>query len=153
MLAELAAANAAYSTIKKFVSNGKEVSDFLAPLKNLVSSEEELKARGNRKKNGLFSKVMGKSADDFDEFIALQQIQEQRKELESICRLYGKPGTWDSFLAFEAKMRVQRKKEAEERQKQITATIKYITWGITVSLAIGGVVALYFFTEFLKGIR
>jgi hypothetical protein len=153
MLAELAAANAAYSTIKKFVSNGKEVSDFLAPLKNLVSSEEELKARGNRKKNGLFSKVMGKSADDFDEFIALQQIQEQRKELESICRLYGKPGTWDSFLAFEAKMRVQRKKEAEERQRQITTTIKYITWGIISLLAVGGVVALYFFTEFLKGIR
>ena len=153
MLAELAAANAAYSTIKKFVSNGKEVSDFLAPLKNLVSSEEELKARGNRKKDGLFSKVMGKSADDFDEFIALQQIQEQRKELESICRLYGKPGTWDSFLAFEAKMRVQRKKEAEERQKQIAATIKYITWGITALLGIGGIVSLYFFTEFLKGIR
>jgi len=153
MLAELAAANAAYSTIKKFVANGKEVSDFLAPLKNLVSSEEELKARGNRKKNGLFSKVMGKSADDFDEFLALQKIQEQRKELESICRLYGKPGTWDSFLGFEAKMRVQRKKEAEERQKQIAATIKYITWGITACLSVGGVVALYFFTEFLKGMR
>ncbi len=83
MLAELAAANAAFSTIKKFVSNGKEVSDFLSPFKNLVGAEEDLKARGNRKKNGLFSKVMGKSADDFDEFIALQQIQEQRKELES----------------------------------------------------------------------
>lgn len=153
MLAELAAANAAYSTIKKFVTNGKEVSDFLAPLKNLVTSEEDLRARGNRKKNGLFSKVMGKSADDFDEFLALQQIQEQRKELESICRLYGKPGTWDSFLAFEAKMRVQRKKEAEEKQRQIAATIKYITWGITACLGIAGVVALYFFTEFLKGMR
>ena len=153
MLAELAAANAAYSTIKKFVSNGKEVSDFLSPLKNLVGAEEDLKARGNRKKDGLFSKVLGKSADDFDEFIALQQIQEQRKELESICRLYGKPGTWDSFLAFEAKMRVQRKKEAEQKQKQIAATIKYITWGIAASLSISGVVVLYFFTEFLKGIR
>jgi len=153
MLAELAAANAAYSTIKKFVSNGKEVSDFLTPLKNLVSSEEELRARGNRKKNGLFSKVMGKSADDFDEFLALQKIQEQRKELESICRLYGKPGTWDSFLAFEAKMRVQRKKEAEERQRQIAATIKYISWGLIATLSIGGFVALYFFTEFLKDMR
>jgi len=153
MLAELAAANAAYSTIKKFVSNGKEVSDFLAPLKNLVSSEEELRARGNRKKDGLFSKVMGKSADDFDEFIALQQIQEQRKELESICRLYGKPGTWDSFLQFEAKMRVQRKKEAEERQRQIAATIKYISWGLIATLSIGGFIALYFFAEFLKGMR
>ena len=153
MLAELAAANAAYSTIKKFVANGKEVSDFLSPLKNLVSSEEELRARGNRKKNGLFSKVMGKSADDFDEFLALQKIQEQRKELESICRLYGKPGTWDSILQIEAKMRVQRKKEAEERQRQIAATIKYISWGLIATLSFGGFIALYFFTEFLKGMR
>jgi len=153
MLAELAAANAAYSTIKKFVSNGKEVSDFLSPLKNLVGAEEDLRARGNRKKDGLFSKVMGKSADDFDEFIALQQIQEQRKELESICRLYGKPGTWDSFLAFEAKMRVQRKKEAEQRQKQIAATIKYISWGVIAFLSIGGFAVLYFLTEFLKGMK
>jgi len=153
MLAELAAANAAYATISKFIANGKEVGDLLSPLKSLVGAEEELKARGNRKKDGLFSKVMGKSADDFDEFLALQKIQEQRKELESICRLYGKPGTWDSFLGFEAKMRVQRKKEAEERQKQIAATIKYITWGITACLAVGGIVALYFFTEFLKGMR
>jgi hypothetical protein len=153
MLAELAAANAAYATIKKFVSNGKEVSDFLSPLKNLVGAEEDLRARGNRKKDGLFSKVLGKSADDFDEFLALQQIQEQRKELESICRLYGKPGTWDSFLAFEAKMRVQRKKEAEQRQKQIAATIKYISWGVIALLSIGGFAVLYFLTEFLKGIR
>ena len=153
MLAELAAANAAYATIKKFVSNGKEVSDFLSPLKNLVGAEEDLKARGNRKKDGLFSKVMGKSADDFDEFLALQQIQEQRKELESICRLYGKPGTWDSFLAFEAKMRVQRKKEAEQRQKQIAATIKYIGWGVVTLLSFGGFALLYFFTEFLKGMK
>jgi hypothetical protein len=95
MLAELAAANAAYATISKFIANGKEISDALAPLKNLVGAEEELKARGNRKKNGLFSKVMGKSADDFDEFLALQQISEKRKELESLCRLYAKPCTWN----------------------------------------------------------
>jgi len=43
MLAELAAANAAYATISKFIANGKEISDALAPLKNLVGAEEELK--------------------------------------------------------------------------------------------------------------
>jgi hypothetical protein len=91
MLAELAAANAAYATIKKFVINGKEITDVLSPLKNLVTAEEELRARGNRKKNGLFSKVMGKAADDFDEFLALEQMAEKRKELESICRLYATP--------------------------------------------------------------
>ena len=54
MLAELAAANAAYATISKFIANGKEISDALAPLKNLVGAEEELKARGNRKKMVFF---------------------------------------------------------------------------------------------------
>jgi len=153
MLAELAAANAAYSTIKKFISNGKEVSDFLAPLKSLVGAEEELKARGNRKSNGIFAKIMGKTGNDFDEFMALEKLAEQRKELESMCRLYAKSGTWDKFLAFEAKMRVERKKEAEARQKQIAQVIKYVTWGTTATLTLGGIVVLYFFTEFLKDLR
>ena len=153
MLAELAAANAAYATISKFIANGKEVSDLLSPLKSLVGAEEELKARGNRKKEGLFSKIMGKSADDFDEFMALEQMSERRKELESLCRLYAKPGTWDKFIDFEAKMRVQRKKEAEQRQKQIAATIKYISWGLIATLSIGGFAVLYFLTEFLKGMK
>ena len=153
MLAELAAANAAYSTIKKFIVNGKEVSDFLAPLKNLVGAEEELKARGNRKSNGLFAKIMGKTGNDFDEFMALEKLSEQRKELESMCRLYAKPNTWSKFLAFEAKMRVERKKEAEARQKQIAQVIKYATWGITATLTLGGIAGLYFFTEFLRGLK
>ena len=98
MLAELAAANAAYSTIKTFVVNGKEITDVLSLLKNLLTAEEELCARGNRKKNGLSSKVLGKAADDFDAFLALEQIAEKRKELESICRLYAPIGTWDQFI-------------------------------------------------------
>ena len=56
---------------------------------------------------------MGKSADDFDEFLALEQIAEKRKELESMCRLYAKRGTWDKFIAFKSKMCIQRKQEAE----------------------------------------
>ena len=70
MLAYLAAANAGYATIKKFVVN----------------------ERGTiTKMNGLFSKVMGKAADDFDEFLMLEQMTEKRKGLESICRLTRHP--------------------------------------------------------------
>lgn len=96
---------------------------------------------------------MGKEGSDFDEFLALEQIAEQRKELESMCRLYAKAGTWDKFLAFEAKMRVERKREAEARQKQIAQVIKIATWGTTATLTLGGIVVLYFFTEFLKDLR
>ena len=119
----------------------------------MVGAEEELKARGTRKKDGLFSKVMGKSADDFDEFLALQQIAEKRKELESMCRLYAKAGTWDKFIAYESKMRAQRKKEAEARQRQIAATIRYLSWGFIALISVGGFALLYFFTEFLRGLK
>ena len=73
-----------------------------------------------------FVKFIGKLADDFDEFLALEQIAEKRKELESLFRVYAKSGTWNKFIAFENKMRVQRKQEAEAKQRQIAATIRYI---------------------------
>ena len=96
---------------------------------------------------------MGKSADDFDEFLALQQIAEKCKELESMCRLYAKAGTWDKFIAYESKMRAQRKKEAEARQRQIAATIRYLSWGFIALISVGGFALLYFFTEFLRGLK
>lgn len=70
-----------------------------------------------------------------------------------MCRLYAKPGTWDKFIAFENKMRVQRKQEAEARQRQIAATICYISWGVIAAISIGGFALLYFFTKFLRGLK
>ena len=153
MLDELAAANAAYAMIKTFVVYGREITEVLSPLKNLVTAEEESRARGNRKKNGLFSKVMGKAADDFDEFLALEQMAEKRKELDNICWLYAPVGTWDRFIEYEAKMRKQRKREAEERQRQIAQSIRYISWGLITTISLGGLSLLYFFTEFLRGLN
>ena len=71
MLPEPVAANAAYAIDRKFIVNGKEISYALARFKNLVGAEKNLKARGNRKNDGLFAKVMGKFADDFNEFLGL----------------------------------------------------------------------------------
>ena len=51
MLAELVAANAAYATIKTFVLNGKEITDVLSQLKNLVTAEEELRACAHVRKH------------------------------------------------------------------------------------------------------
>ena len=52
MLPEPVAANAAYAIDRKFIVNGKEISDALARFKNLVGAEKDLKARGIRKKDG-----------------------------------------------------------------------------------------------------
>jgi hypothetical protein len=50
-------------------------------------------------------------------------------------------------------MRVQRKQEAEARQRQIAATIRYVSWGLITALNIGVFALLYFFTEFLRGLK
>ena len=113
MLAELAAFNAGFAVIKQTVLNGKDITQALGSLSNMVGAEEDLRAAGNRKKKSVWSKLAGKNTDDFEEFISLHQIKEQRKELESMVRLYAS-FSWDDYLAFEAKMRVKRKKEAEE---------------------------------------
>ena len=97
--------------------------------------------------------MLGKAAADFDDFLALEQMAEKRKELESICRLYAAPGTWDRFIEFEAKRRKQRKRDAEERQRQITQTNRYISWGLITVTSLGGFSLLYFFTEFLRGLK
>ena len=50
-------------------------------------------------------------------------------------------------------MRKQRKREAEERQRQIAQTIGYISWGLITVTSLGGFSLLYFFTEFLRGLK
>ena len=50
-------------------------------------------------------------------------------------------------------MRKQRKREAEERQRQIAQTIRYISWGLITVTSLGGFSLLHFFTEFLRGLR
>lgn len=72
---------------------------------------------------------MGKVTYDFDKFLALEQMAEKRKELESMCRLLAVHRTWDCSIKYKPKMRKHRKREAEERQRQIMQTIRYISWG------------------------
>ena len=78
--------------------------------------------------NDLFDKVIGKEANDFHRFIVPEQIAKKRKELESRSRLYVRIGTRDAVLKYEGKMRKQRKREAEERQRQFEQTIRYVSW-------------------------
>ena len=149
MLAELAAFNAGFAVIKQTVLNGRDITDALGSLSNMVGAEEDLKAAGNRKKKSIWSKIAGKNSDDFEEFISLHKIKEQRKELESMVRLYAS-FSWDDYIAFEAKMRVKRKREAEERERMKAMQMRYLTFGLAGILSAFGLYLLYAFTTFLK---
>ena len=107
MLAEIAAANAAFAVIKSAIQNsgeiaaaGKAVVDYFSATNKI---EEEVKKAPEHKKS------------DLEEFLALEQLRKQEQELKELLIYQGRPGMWDDFQAFRVKARQQR--EAAEREK------------------------------------
>ena len=76
MLAELAAANAAFAVIKQCVANGRELASAGKSITDYVCAKEELNRRVNKKKKP------GKNNSDLEEFLALEKIRQQEEQLE-----------------------------------------------------------------------
>ena len=124
MLAELAAANAAFSVIKQFVSNGKELSGCAKHISDFVFSKEAIEKNLKKKK------ARGAGGADLDEFTALEQIREKEEELKKIMIYLGRPGLWQDWQQFQAEARKSRRyaeKMAEKRKQEL---IEYAGYGI-----------------------
>ena len=139
MLAELAACTAAYSTIKTAIMQGRELLDCGKSIGAFVSAEEDLKAKVEKKKNSVFTKVLGKAGDDFEEFLALDKLKEQKRELESHMRLYARPGMYDDWVAYQGQMRKQRKEALRIKQKEAEELREMLTWIFIVVVIWGGI--------------
>ena len=74
-------------------------------------------------------------------FIALKSIKEQRKELESMVRLYAS-FSWDDFIVYEVRMGKKRKQKAEEREGAIARLMGFAQWGIAGLLVFGSALGL-----------
>ena len=72
MLAELAAANAAFAVIKTAVQNGKEIAAAGSAIASFVGAKEDLQRKASKKGGG----------SDLEEFMALEQIREQEEQLK-----------------------------------------------------------------------
>ena len=131
MLAELAAANAAFGVIKSFVSNGKELSGCVKQISDFVFSKEQLEKKASKKK-------ASGGGGDLEEFMALEQIREKEEELKKIMIYLGRPGLWQDWQRFQAEARKSKRyaeKMAEKRKQEL---IEYIGYGI------GFIVVLFF---------
>ena len=151
ILETIAAANAAYSVIRTCIQNGREGADLMASVGKFLTAEDELKQAVQKKKNSPLTAITGGEEGDWEEFQALEKIREQRKELESYIRLYGKPGQWDRWIQWQAEARKQRaaaRKAAEQRRAEQLETIQTIT---IIFLAASGVVgAVYLLGVYLE---
>ena len=117
MLAELAAANAAFAVIKQAVSNGKEIAAAGNAIAQFVGAKEKLERKAQQKGGG----------SDLEEFLALEKIKEQEKQLKELMIYTGRPGLWNDWQRFQAKARVARREAevaaAAKRKKIVEGTI------------------------------
>ena len=109
MLAELAAANAAFSIIKQTIQNGKDLHDTGSAAFNYFNSKTQIQKNFNKK---------GKR-QDLEEFFALEKLREQEEQLRELMIYAGRPGLWDDWLKFQSEAKRQRDHDEAMRRKAI----------------------------------
>lgn len=118
MLAELAACNAAFGIVKKFVQNGRSIADCAKQIGVIVESKDKLQKKVQKKRNGFVGKLKPQQATDLEEFMALESIKEAEAELKQLMIYHGRAGLWDSWLMFQKEARVNRRAAEKEAEKQ-----------------------------------
>ena len=151
ILETIAAANAAYSVIKTCISNGKETADLMSNVGKFLTAEEDLKEAVQKKKNSPLTAITGGSEGDWEEFQQLERIKEQRKELESYIRLYGRPGQWDRWIQWQAEARKQRQAAKKAAEKAREERMEALATLVGILMAVGTIVtAVYFLGRYLE---
>lgn len=111
MLAELAAANAAFAVIKGALANGKELSAIGGRVFDYFDNKAKIQERATKKAAG------GAERSDMEEFMALEQLRQQEEHLRESMVYAGRPGMWEDWVKFQAQA-ARRRREAQEAAKR-----------------------------------
>lgn len=127
MLAELAAANAAYDVIKQTIQNGQEIYEAAGAMAEYFGLKSEIQKRAHE--HGYKS--------DLEAFMALEQMKAQEDELKQMMVWQGRGGMWQDWLDYQAEMK--RSREDEIRQKELAKKRrkKALINTIVISSAVG----------------
>ena len=145
MLAELAAANAAFSVIKSFVSNGKELASCGKQISDFVFAKEQIEKKANKKK------AKGLGGPDLEEFMALEKIKEQEKQLKEIMIYAGRPGLSQDWQQFQAEARKSRRYAEKMAQKQREDMLRITGYSIAVIVFMAGCIGVIYYAAKFAG--
>jgi len=137
MLAELAAANAAFAVIKQAVANGRDIATVGSHIATFITSQDDLRRKAEKKRRSAFHQ-----GNDFEEFMALEAIREKEEELKQYMIYAGRPGLWNDWLKFSAQARKDRQAAEEQRKKDIQRMIEIavIAFFCIIGLGVAAVV-------------
>lgn len=148
MLAELAAANAAFAVIKGALANGKELHQLGSRVFDYFDNKAAIQEKATKKGGG----------SDMEEFMALEQLKQQEEELRERIVYAGRPGMWDDWVKFQAAA-ARRRREAKEaaarevlrRQERAARLTEQIVVGVaTVILAVMMIYGIVLYIRYLR---
>tara|TARA_R100000654_G_C2658699_1_gene124346 strand:+ start:415 stop:858 length:444 start_codon:yes stop_codon:yes gene_type:complete len=137
MLAELAAANAAFQILKTTIQNGKEIHSAGKALGQFLGAKEEIEREANKKR------ARGVGGADLEEFMALEKIKEQEQQLKEMMIYAGRPGMWKDYQKYceQAKDgRAAARKTAARKRAALREQIGLGLVGLLLAAAVAGVV-------------
>ena len=108
MLAEIAAANAAFAVIKGALANGKELHQLGSRVFDYFDNKAKIQESATKKGGG----------SDLDAFMALERLTQQEEELRERMVYAGRPGMWDDWTKFQAQAARKRREEAEAAKRE-----------------------------------
>ena len=141
MIAELAAFNAAFSVVKEFVANGKDLSECFGYIGQMTTAKEDLKLKHDKKN----------FTSDAEEFAALEQIKQAEYQLRELMQYYGRAGLWEDFVKFQAEARKARLLERNERVKKINQRMQYASIIVAGGIGLVGMYAVFVVASAILG--
>ncbi len=130
MLAEIAAANAAFSVIKQALSNGKEIFEV---------GEEATRYFDNKSVVAKKSNAHG-NKEELSAFMELQKLRKQEEWLREHMIYAGDPGIWDAWLQFQSDAKRAREKAIREQKQRKAKQMEFILLWIKVVAGIALVI-------------
>jgi hypothetical protein len=134
MLAEIAAANAAFAVIKGALANGKELHQLGSRVFDYFDNKAKIQEEATKKGGG----------SDLAEFMALEQLKQQEEELRERMVYAGRPGMWGDWQKFQAAAARKRReakeaaaREAKKRKEDLEKMAEYIAIGMAVIVLAG----------------
>jgi len=130
MLAEIAAANAAFSVIKQALSNGKEIFEV---------GEEATRYFDNKSAVAKKSNAHG-NKEELSAFMELQKLRKQEEWLREHMIYAGDPRIWDAWLQFQSDAKRAREKAIREQKQRKAKQMEFILLWIKVVAGIALVI-------------
>ena len=152
MLAELAAFNAAFKVIKTTVSNSGDLAKCISQIATVVGVKSDLKEKIERKRSGFLGRLKGTTANDLEEFQALEQVRQAEEQLREIMIWAGRPGLWTDWQKYQVEARKRRAKEKEEERLRNEAIIFWTGIVGLIVVVVGGLAGLIYWARFLGGL-